>query len=155
MAAGFAAYNLGRGVLHTRALATLDSRLYQEATAQRVAALPNAANPLAWKGLVETPDFYAVVDLNLARDFDPGEATIFHKPEASPLIDAARSAPGFREFLSFSQYPLWRVLPATEVEGAHKVEAMDLRFGNPLSPAFVATGLFDRNLRPLRTWFSF
>ena len=35
-----ALYNVGRGVLHARAVATLDSRIYAGAAPQRVAALP-------------------------------------------------------------------------------------------------------------------
>src|ERR1022692_2876889 len=57
-----ALYNAGRGVLHARAVATLDSRIYAGAAPQRVAALPGAVNPLAWRGLVETREFYSVVD---------------------------------------------------------------------------------------------
>jgi inner membrane protein len=44
-------YNCGRGVLHGRAAAVLDSRLYQGAAPLRLAALPDSVNPLHWRGV--------------------------------------------------------------------------------------------------------
>ena len=118
-------YNCGRGVLHSRALAVLDSRLYQQSAPLRVAALPHAANPLLWRGIVETSDFYAVEDVNLAGEFDPTRAEIFRKPGPNPAIDAASRTETFRRFLEFSQYPLWRVSPAPDPENGRLVELLD------------------------------
>ncbi len=47
-------YSCGRFLLHERALATLDSRLYEGAVPVRVAAFPRADSPFRWAGLVET-----------------------------------------------------------------------------------------------------
>ena len=146
-------YNCGRGVLHARAVATLESREYQLTAPLRVAALPDPANPLRWKGLAETRDFYAVADLNLAGDFDPTRALIFHKPEGDPALDATRRTPAFQQFLDFSQFPLWRILPVPQPESGRLVQAMDLRFGTPLAPGFVVGALLDAQLRPVRTSF--
>ena len=66
---------------------------------------------LYWRGLVETPESYAVVGLNLTEPFDPTSAQIFHKPDPSPAMDAASRSPAFQQFLGFSQFPLWRVTP--------------------------------------------
>jgi hypothetical protein len=33
------------------------------------------------------------------------------------------------------------------------VEALDLRFGTPLAPGFMASALLDARLQPVRTWF--
>src|ERR1019366_5489165 len=68
-------YNCGRGVLHARAVAALDSRMYGESIPLRVAALPYAANPWRWGGLVETGDFYHVEHVNLAGEFDRPRGT--------------------------------------------------------------------------------
>jgi len=148
-------YNGGRAVLHARAVAMLDSRIYQDAEPLRVAALPHPVNPLRWRGLVETNNFYAVVELNLAADFDPTHAVIFHKPDPDPALDAARRTTTFQEFLRFAQFPLWRVEPAQEPENSKLVEALDMRFGTPLQPGFMATALLNANLRVIQTQFQF
>ncbi len=146
-------YSCGRGTLHARAVAELQSRIYGESAPLSVAALPDAANPLDWRGLVETRDAYAVTSLNLAGQFDPTRAQIFHKPDPDPAIDAAGRSETFRQFLSFSQYPLWRVSPADEPENGKLVEVMDMRFGSPADPHFVASAVVDSRLQVLRTAF--
>jgi inner membrane protein len=148
-------YNCGRAVLHTRALVVLDSRIYQESTPLRVAAAPDAANPFRWRGLVETGDFYAVEDVNLAGEFDPGRGAVFHKPEPDPAIEVAGRTPAFQEFLRFSQFPLWRVSPVPEPENGKLVEVIDMRFGTPLAPAFKVSALLTPKFEVLQTWFQF
>jgi inner membrane protein len=146
-------YNCGRAALHARAVASLDARLYQDSVPLRVAALPGVANPLRWRGLVETGDFYAVADVYLAGEFDPSRAALFYKPNASPALDAARRAPAVREFLEFSQFPLWRVSPAAEMENGRLVEVFDMRFGSPQQPGFMASALVDPENRVVKTSF--
>ena len=146
-------YTAGRGVLHSRAVAILDARLYQESTPLRVAAMPDPVNPLRWKGLVETGDFWAVKEVNLAGDFDPTRAAIFHKPEPDPAIDIALRTGAFQEFLRFSQFPFWRVSPAPDQENRKLVEVLDLRFGTPLEPGFMASALLDSRPEVLETRF--
>lgn len=148
-------YDCGRGVLHARAAAALDSRLYEGAAPVRVAPMPDAVNPLRWRGLVETGDFFAVADLNLAGEFDPARAEVFRKPQPHPALDAARRAPAIREFLRFAQYPLWRVAPAPGLENGWLVEVFDMRFGSPRDPGFVAGALLDSQLRLVKDSFQF
>jgi inner membrane protein len=148
-------YDCGRAALHARAAASLDARLYQDEAPLRVAALPDVANPLRWRGLVETADFYAVADLNLAGEFDPSHTVRFYKPDASPAIDAARRAPAVREFLQFAQYPLWRVAPSVELENGWSVEVFDLRFGTPQAPDLMAGALVDSENRLVGASFQF
>jgi inner membrane protein len=148
-------YNCARGALHQRAAAELDARIYQGAVPLRVLAAPDAANPWRWRGVVETRDFYAVEDFSLSGDFDPTRASIFHKPEPDPAIDAARRTAVFQEFLRFSQFPFWRVLPAPDFADSREVEVEDLRFGSPQSPAFVATALVDRRGQVQRASFAY
>jgi inner membrane protein len=145
--------NFGRSALHTRAVATLDARVYEAAAPTLAAAFP-AANPWQWHGLVETPDFVAIPDINLTEDFDPTRATVFHKPEPDPAIGAARGTATFQEFLRFSQYPFWRVSPAPDKENAKLVELLDLRFGNPLAPGFMVSAVVDAKLHVLKTEYS-
>jgi len=148
-------YDCGRAVLHARATASLDARTYQGAVPLRVAALPDAANPLRWRGLVETGDFYAVADVNLAGEFDPSGAAVFPKPEPDPALDAARRTAAIHEFLRFSQFPLWRITPAAEPENGRLVEIFDMRFGSPQAPGFMASALLDAGNRVVKTSFQF
>jgi inner membrane protein len=149
-----AIYNIARGSLHARAVATLDSRTYAGRPAQRVAALPGPGNPLGWRGLVETGEFYAIVDFNLREEFDPSRAAIFYKAEPSGAIQAANRSTEFRDFFNFSQYPFERSMPLAGPEAATRVEAMDLRFGSPADPRFVAAADVNARLEVIRAWFT-
>jgi hypothetical protein len=51
--------------------------------------------------------------------------------------------------------PFERTTPLADPEGATRVEAMDLRFGSPAQPGFVATAVVDQRLRVVRAWFTF
>jgi inner membrane protein len=148
-------YNYGRSVLHARAVAVLESREYQGTPPDRVAAFPSPANPWQWRGIVETPAFYAVQDVNLLGDFDPTRATIFHKPDPDPALDVARRTSTFQAFLGFSQFPLWQISPEPEPEGAHLVQVFDVRFGTPTDPGFVASALLSNRLQVLESSFQF
>ena len=150
-----ALYTCGRAVLHARAVATLESRVYQGSVPLRVLAAPHPANPFRWRGVVETSDFFAVEDLNLTGEYDPTRATIFRKPDADPALDAARRTTTFQEYLKFSQFPLWRLSPAPDLEGGKRVDVMDLRFGTPLAPAFEATAVVNAGEQVVQTWFEF
>ena len=148
-------YNGGRAVLHTRAIAVLEARIYNGSAPSRVAALPSPANPLAWRGLVETPEAYSVHAINLAGEFDPARGRVFYKPENAAAVAAARKAVAVRDFLVFSQYPLWRVLPVSQPENGTRVEVMDLRFGDPAETGFMAGAILDSRMQVVRSWFTF
>jgi inner membrane protein len=146
-------YEGARANLHARATAVLDSRLYQQTAPLRTFALPDAANPFRWRGVVDTSAFVAVADLNLAAEFDPSRATIFLKPEPDPALDAARRSATFRQFLQFAQLPFWRISPAPDLENGKLVEVFDLRFGTPSAPGFMASATVDAQMRVVRTEF--
>jgi inner membrane protein len=150
-----ALYDGGRYVAHARAVDTLDSRIYSGSSPRRVAALPASPNPFRWRGLVETSDAFHIEDVDLLGEFNPSSGRAFYKPEASPALDAARASPVFQEFLRFSQFPFWQSTPADQEESGTRVEAMDLRFGDPQSPGFVATAIVDAKNRVTRAWFQF
>ncbi len=142
-------YICARGVLHARAAGELESRVYQDAPPLRVAASPAAGNPLRWRGIAETADLYAVCDINLARDFDPTAARIFHKVPTDAAIDAARRTPPFTTFLRFAQFPLWSSAPSPEGENALAVSVTDMRF-----MGWGATAVVDARGRVLRAALS-
>lgn len=148
-------YDGARWVLHARAIATIDSRVYGGAAPRRVAAFPSAANPFEWRGLAETADTFVIEPVNLLGEFDPTQGRTFYKPEPSPVLDAARRTDVFQEFSRFSQFPFWQSTPAEQPANATRVEAVDLRFGDPQSPGFVATAIVDQRGQVLRAWFQF
>jgi inner membrane protein len=148
-------YNCGRAVLHAQALATVESRVYQGAPPARAMVSPDAVDPWRWKGVVETADAYAVLSFRLGGEFDPTRAAIFHKPDPDPAIDVARQSPTIARFLEFSQFPLWRVSPAPQPEGAKLVEVFDMRFGTPLAPGFTASALVSNRLQVIDSNFQF
>lgn len=149
-----ASYDGGRYLMHARAISTLDSRIYAGGIPRRVAAFPGPVNIFQWRGLAEMPDVISIQDLDLLQVFDPAAGRLFYKPEASAAIEAARRSMVFQRFLEFSEYPFWQVSPA-EGEGGTRVEAMDLRFGDPQSPGFVATAVVDAHQKVLRAGFHF
>ena len=148
-------YEGARSVAHARAVATLESRVYAGTAPSRVAAGPGPVSLFEWRGIAETPELVSIVNVNLLGDFDPAAGRRFYKPEPLSAIEAARRTPVFEEFLRFSQYPFWQVTPSVHVAGETLVEAMDLRFGDPQSPSFVATAIVDANQRVIRAWFQF
>ena len=148
-------YTVAAAPSFTRALAIAESRIYEGEPPARALALPDAANPWRWRAVVETGDFYAVQDLEFGSDFDPTRAAIFHKPDPDPALDAARRTETFRQFLAFSQYPMWRVSPAPEPENSKLVEVFDMRFGTPAAPGFMASALVTAKLQVLETTFQF
>jgi inner membrane protein len=136
-------YEWARYVAHDRALALLNARVYNGEAPTRVAAFPNAWNLLRWRGLVETPGAYRFFDVNVATEFDPTATAPIYKAEPNAAIAAASRDPVFQEFLSFSAYPLWRTLPVNAPPGATEVHLMDLRFGTPQQPGFIARGIVE------------
>lgn len=159
---GFAIFALGflvlydgaRYAVHARAFETLDSRIYSGAAPLRVAAFPTE-NPLRWTGLVETFEGFSFEEVDLLGEFDPTAGRMFYKPDPSPALEAAERDPVFQQYLRFAQFPYWQLTPADDPEGATRVEAMDLRFGDPQSPGFVCTAIVDAHQRVVRSWFQF
>jgi inner membrane protein len=147
-------YDVGRWVLHERAVAVQNARVYQGAAPARVLAFPDFVNPLEWRGVVETERFWLVQPVNLAKEFSPA-GQIAYKPDVSEAIEAARRTPTFQRFLRWSKATHWRTTPAESPEGATRVEAIDLRFGGEQELSFAVTAIVDRNNKVLSAWFSF
>lgn len=140
----------GRFLLHERAVAVLDSRLYEGAQPLRVAAIPNPLNPLRYTGLVES---YASIrvyrDFNPWRDFDPFRAEVLQKPETRPALEQAGLIPALRAFQQFYPWTHWTAAPVPEPEGAWQIEVVDLTRPAPRAP--TARALFSPDGRLLRT----
>ena len=148
------AYDTGRGVLHARVIASLDSQMVEGAVPLRVAAMPDPVNPLKWRGIVETRGAYVVKDIDLAGDSET-HPRVFFKPAADPALEIARRTRVFQDFLRFSQYPLWRVTPDPAVENGKLVEVFDMRFGTPLAPGFMTRAVVDGSGQVVEASFQF
>jgi inner membrane protein len=149
------AYEYGRFLAHSRAVAVLNARIYDGAAPARVAAIPGFANPFAWRGIVETPDAYRLFTVDLNGTFDPTAGRVLYKNVTSSTIEKVRQTEAFRVFLDFSAFPYWRTLPLADAEGATRVEAIDLRFGDPQNARFVATAVINRADQVENATFSF
>lgn len=146
----FLAFDFGRYLAHQRAIETLNARVYQGGPPLRVAAFPSsAANPFLWSGWIERPGFVMRFPVNLLAEFDPAAGVLIYKPEPGPALDAARQTDPVRAFLGFAQFPLWRVTPVADPEGARRVEVRDWRF------PFTAGAVVDPSNRVLSAFFHY
>jgi len=142
-------YDYGRSVLHDRAVALMDSadhaRIYSGLAPRRTAAFP-AANPFVWTGIAELSNAYVEVPIDLRGAFHTDAAETFYKPERTAAVQAAMETIPFRRFLEFVQFPIWVIEPAPNLEHGTRVSLVDLRFGTPSAPGFVAVAtVTDRN----------
>lgn len=143
----------GRHLARERALAMLESRIYHGAAPKRTTALPDLANPLRWRGLVEGDGFVSVHDVHLAFDLDPDQGLTMWQPEKNATWQAARQTDTLQRFLRFAQWPSWRIIPMDEPPGAQRVTVDDIRFGSPRS-TFHAEAEIDASRRVLDERFT-
>jgi LexA-binding, inner membrane-associated putative hydrolase len=122
-----AAYFGARGVMHTSAVAMLLERSYMGESARRVAAFPDSTSPVLWHGVVETESAIHLVQVPTGQftKFDPEDALHVHKPEASPILDAAQRTEAAKQFLAFARFPKATVQRETE---GFSVKIRDLKF---------------------------
>lgn len=128
---------------HRHAVAALQSRTYHGADAVRVSAYPYWVNPFRWHGVVETPAFFATMDvdsLNFASmtpEVDPeGRMQIRYKPEETPVTLAAKKTYLGRVYLSWAHYPVTETEqidsdPINNTRAAYLVRFRDLRYDSP------------------------
>jgi membrane-bound metal-dependent hydrolase YbcI (DUF457 family) len=96
-----------RAVLHSNAVATLESRSYSGESSRHVAAFPISSSLFRWQGIVETDHAIHELEVNTASgaEFDPDRAVTSYKPEPSPALDAARTTPVAQRFLQAARFP--------------------------------------------------
>ena len=140
---------------HRRAVAALESRIYQGADPIRVSAFPYWVNPFRWYGVVETPAFFAMMDVNSpAPEVDPqGQMQIRYKPEETPVTLAAKKTYLGRVYLDWARYPITETEEVDSGPVAYVVRFRDLRYTYPgrssTRGTLAATVLLDRNLHVL------
>jgi hypothetical protein len=59
----------------------------------------------------------------------------------------------FQRLLEFVQYPLWVAEPADDMEHATRVMLLDLRFGTPRQPGFVAAATVNKRNQVMQSEF--
>ncbi|MGH9559438.1 MAG: metal-dependent hydrolase [Bryobacteraceae bacterium] len=144
-------YEGARYAAHARALALMNTRLFNGAVPRRLAAIPGA-NPLRWRGIAEGGDFVAILPMDLTAQFDPSAARIDYPAPSGPAIEAAKRTRAFQVFGAFSQLPFWKI---TSLADAKQVELIDLRFGTPERPGFEARAVVDSTGAVRQSRFTF
>jgi inner membrane protein len=151
----FVLFDAARAVLHHRAVAQLDSRLYEGAPPLKAAAFPNPFNPLRWTGVVETARNYRLLEVNAFGQLDLDGAATFYKPEIGPSLAAAQSTEPFRYFLYFARFPVWSEQPVfTDSGPGIRIDLTDLRFGTPGHGSFHAIAL-EGGRNQIHSWFTY
>jgi inner membrane protein len=148
-------YDAGRGVLHQRAVQTLESRVYDGTVARRAYAFPHFANPLRWEGWIETERSWQAIPVHLATEFDPEPTSVSWKADPHPAFKVAQELPIFRVMMKFARTPLWRVTPTVDQPDANLVELIDLRFGRDGRTGFTATAVVDGSGKVIESGFHF
>jgi inner membrane protein len=146
----FLLFDIGRAVLHGRAVAQLEARLYEGAAPVSVAALPRTFDPFHWRGIVETEGTYRLLTVNTLGSFDPEDGPVFFKPAVTPAMLKILATPAFHYMRYFARFPAWTEEPAFLDTGkGTRFDLTDLRFG------FHCVGVVDSKGEVLQSEFSF
>ncbi len=152
----FLLFDFGRMMLHDRAIAQLEARLYDNAPPVQAAALPKAFTPFRWEGVVETAAKYELMPVEPLGQLNPEEGRTFYKPAVTPSLESAKRSRVFRYFIYFARFPVWSESPVvTESRPGTRIELADLRFGVPGAGSFHCIALENDNADVLQTWFTF
>jgi len=143
-----------RGVMHARAVAVLDARVYNGLVSERIGAFATVGNPFRWHGVVQTSEGWKVVEVNVREEFDPDLARTYYWPEPSPALESARAARAARVFLDFARFPYSYAEPTGD---GYRVVFRDLRFHSAGSrgKSFVAEILENAQFQVTAQSFSF
>jgi inner membrane protein len=134
------AYEGGRFAAHQRTLAVMGARLYEGRPAIRLSAIPNRWTPFQWRGVAEGDGYVVNVPVDLNAEFDPSAGRVNY---ASPPSESALRTRPFEVFGKFDQLPFWKNRKLAD--GTTEVQLVDLRFGTPDRPGFVATAIVDES----------
>jgi inner membrane protein len=115
---------------HRRAVNALAARDYHGVDPLRTSAYPKFIDPFHWDGVVETPAFFALVQVNsLSPEVDPdGKLEIRYKPEETPVTLAAKKSYLGRVFLDWAKYPIAETEFLQPPEQGYVVHLYDLRY---------------------------
>jgi len=139
-----------RDFYHRRAVAALESRIYQGRDALRVSAFPYPWNPFVWHGVVETRNFYQTIQVDALRgEIDPqNRARTYYKPEETPVLEAAKKSYLGRVYLDWARYPLITIERIEDRDVAYRVRFIDLRYNYVGRSTLLGGSVdLDRNLQ--------
>jgi inner membrane protein len=124
---GIVALWLVRDYEHRRAADAMAARTYQGAEPLRASAYPMMANPFRWYGVVETPAFFALAQVDsLGPEVDPeNRMEIRYKPPETPVTLAAKESYLGRVYLDWAKYP---ITETEDLPDGYIVYFTDLRF---------------------------
>ena len=96
-----------RALMHSAAIAAVESRTYRGELPRRVAAYPDANSPFLWQGVFETQSALhdAEVKVGPSAEYDPESASNSYKPEPTSVLDAATNTPAAQRFLAIARFP--------------------------------------------------
>jgi inner membrane protein len=139
-----ALYIGARAILHSNAVVILDSRTYHGELPRRVAAFPVSTSPFTWNSIVETESAFHEITVSVAQSssFNPDASVTIHKPEASPVLDAARKDPLAITFLSVARFPKATI---EKTETGYQVDLRDLRYAAAGESKREIAALFELN----------
>ncbi len=147
-------FECGRIVLHDRAVARLQSRVYDELEPLQTAAMPDPFNPFRWTGIVETERSWLRLPIENSGSPDLQAAEVFYKIPVTPALAAAKQEEAFRFVSYFARFPVWSVVPVSLENGSGwRVELTDLRFGTPGSGSFASVALESGKAQVLESSF--
>jgi membrane-bound metal-dependent hydrolase YbcI (DUF457 family) len=139
-----ALYIGARATLHSNAVALLASSTHHGEVPRRVGAFPVSISPLSWNSIVETESALHEITVSLApgASFNPDAAVTIHKPDASPMLDAARNSSIAAAFLSIARFPKATI---EKTETGYQVELRDLRYSVTGESRREIAALFELN----------
>jgi inner membrane protein len=153
----FVLFDCGKAAMHARAVAQLNSRLYDDVPPLQTAALPDSFNPLRWTGVVETNADYRLVVVDPIGQLDVEDSTKFYKPSITATLERVKGTEAFRYFLYFARFPAWSVQPVVMDDGTQgkRVELTDLRFGVPGRGSFHCVALENSRDQVVQSLFTY
>jgi hypothetical protein len=152
----FVLFDCARAACHAQALGKLESSLYEGQPPLQAAALPNPYTPLRWRGVVEAPNDYRLMNVDAFEELNPDTGQRFFKPAMSPRLESAKRTEAFRFFLYFSRFPVWSEEPVPLEHGSGtRIDLVDLRFGVPGAGGLHCIALEDGRNRVLGSWFTY
>jgi inner membrane protein len=134
------AYEGGRFAAHQRALEVMGARLYNGKQASRLSAIPSRWTPVQWRGVAEGDGYVVNVPVDLSAQFDPSDGRIDY---TSPPNETALKTRAFEVFSKFDQLPFWKTEKLAD--GTTEVQLIDMRFGTPERPGFMATAIVEES----------
>lgn len=118
---------------HRRALAAMQSVTYHGADPVRMSAFAprTTVNPFVWTGVVETRDFFGVMNVDaLSGEVDvQNNMVVRFKPEETAVSLAAKRSRLGQVFLDWAQYPIVET-ERVSGEAAYQAQFVDLRFSS-------------------------